>query len=36
MGRPVDLVERQCVEQRENWLRRGHILESAEGLYVAQ
>jgi len=36
MGRPVDLVERQCVEQSENWLRRRHILESAEGLYVAR
>lgn len=35
MGRPVDLVERQCVEQSVNWIRRRHILENARPLYVA-
>lgn len=33
-GRPVDLVERQCVEQSSNWIRRRHILNSARTLYV--
>jgi hypothetical protein len=36
MGRPVDLVERQCVEQSDNWIRRRHILENARTLYVAR
>lgn len=35
LGRPVDLVERQCVEQSANWIRRRHILESARLLYEA-
>lgn len=35
MGRPVDLVERQCIEQSANWVRRRHILENARELYVA-
>lgn len=35
MGRSVDLVERQCVEQSTNWIRRRHILENARMLYVA-
>jgi predicted nucleotidyltransferase len=34
-GRPADLVERQCVERSENWIRR-HILESARMIYVAR
>lgn len=33
-GRPADLVERQCVEQSSNWIRRRHILSSARALYV--
>ena len=33
--RPVDLVERQPIEQSENWLRRRAILESAKTVYVA-
>lgn len=33
-GRPVDLIERQCVEQSSNWIRRRHILGSARTLYV--
>ena len=36
MGRPADLVERQCVERSENWIRRRHILESARMIYVAR
>lgn len=35
VGRPVDLVERRCVEQSDNWIRRRHILEHASLLYVA-
>jgi uncharacterized protein len=34
-GRPVDLVERVLVEKSENYLRRKHILNSAESIYVA-
>jgi hypothetical protein len=36
LGRPVDLVERQCVEHSNNWIRRRHILESAQTFYVAR
>lgn len=36
LGREVDLVERQAVEQSENYIRRRHILESAEPVYVAR
>ena len=36
LGRPVDLVERKAVEQSENYIRRKHILESVEPLYVAR
>ena len=35
-GRPVDLVERQCVERSMNWIRRRHILEHARMIYVAR
>ncbi len=35
VGRTVDLVERRALEQSENYLRRCHILESAEPIYVA-
>jgi uncharacterized protein len=31
----VDLVERRAIEQSENYIRRRHILSSAEPLYVA-
>jgi uncharacterized protein len=34
LGRPVDLVERRLVEQSENYIRRGHILQSAQRLYA--
>jgi uncharacterized protein len=33
-GRKVDLVERAAVEESENWIRRRHILEHAEPVYV--
>ena len=35
LGRKVDLVEREAIEQSENYIRRRHILESEEPLYVA-
>jgi predicted nucleotidyltransferase len=34
-GRDVDLVERRTVERSENYIRRKHVLDSAETLYVA-
>lgn len=34
LGRPVDLVERDSVEQSENWIRRGNILQSARTIYA--
>ncbi|HSV74143.1 MAG TPA: nucleotidyltransferase domain-containing protein [Chthonomonadales bacterium] len=33
--RPVDLVDRQCVEQSDNTIRRRHTPDSAITLYVA-
>ncbi len=36
LGRNVDLHERQSVERSENYIRRRHILESAEPVYVAR
>ena len=35
LGRDVDLVERKCVEQSENYIRREHILRSLVPVYVA-
>ncbi len=35
LGREVDLVEREAVEQSENYIRRQHILEHVERVYVA-
>ncbi len=35
LGREVDLVERKCVEQSENYIRRNHILNSLKVVYVA-
>jgi uncharacterized protein len=32
-GRKVDLVEHRAVEESDNYLRRKHILESAEVIY---
>jgi len=34
-NRKVDLVERQAVEKSENYIRKRHILESVESIYVA-
>jgi len=33
--RPVDLVEREAIEESENWIRRRVILEHVRTLYVA-
>jgi predicted nucleotidyltransferase len=35
LGRKVDLVERKSVEISDNYIRRSHILNSLEPLYVA-
>jgi len=35
LGRKVDLVERRAVEKSENYIRRRHILQSVETIYVA-
>ena len=35
LGRAVDLVDRETVEQSRNWIRRRAILESARTLYAA-
>jgi uncharacterized protein len=34
-GRPIDLVERRLVECSENYIRREHILNHTETIYVA-
>jgi len=36
LDRKVDLVERRAVEKSENYIRRRHILESVEPIYVAR
>jgi uncharacterized protein len=35
LGLEVDLVERRAVERSENYIRRRHILQSVEPVYVA-
>jgi len=35
LGQKVDLVERQSIERSENYIRRRHILQSLETIYVA-
>jgi len=35
LARPVDLLDREEVEQSPNWLRRQAILESAKVIYAA-
>lgn len=35
-GREVDLVEKKSVEQSENYIRRKHILDHLEVIYVAR
>jgi predicted nucleotidyltransferase len=34
-GRPVDLIEKRLVERSENYIRRKHILNHMETIYVA-
>ena len=34
-GREVDLVDRRAVESSENYIRRRHILSTAEAIHVA-
>jgi hypothetical protein len=36
LERKVDLLERRAVEQSENYIRRRHILSTAEPVYVAR
>jgi len=36
LGHKADLVERRAVEKSENYIRRRHILESVELIYVAR
>ncbi len=36
LGRQVDLVERSAIENSGNYIRRRHILQSAEPVYVAR
>jgi predicted nucleotidyltransferase len=35
LGRKVDLVERKGVERSENYIRKKHILQNLETIYVA-
>jgi predicted nucleotidyltransferase len=35
LERKVDMVERESVEQSQNYIRRRHILQSVEAVYVA-
>jgi len=35
LRRKVDFVERQAVERSENYIRRRHMLQSVEAIYVA-
>ncbi|RZM82164.1 nucleotidyltransferase family protein [Leptolyngbya iicbica] len=35
LHRPVDLVSKTAIVQSRNWLRRRHILDSAQVIYVA-
>jgi len=35
LGRPVDLIDRNAVEQSRNYLRRRRILQEAEPIFVA-
>ena len=36
LGRRVDLVEREVIEQSEKYIRRRHILQSEESVYVTE
>jgi hypothetical protein len=34
VGRPVDLMDRGQIEHLRNWIRRQHILQTAQPVYV--
>ena len=34
LGRKVDLIERSQIEKHRNWIRREHILSTAQPIYV--
>ena len=34
LGRKVDLIERGKMERHRNWIRREHVLRSAQPIYV--
>ena len=34
LGRKVDLIERSQIEKHRNWIRREHILKTAQPVYV--
>jgi len=34
LGRKVDLIERSQIEKHRNWIRRKHILSTAQPVYV--
>jgi predicted nucleotidyltransferase len=36
LGREIDLVERKAVESSPNYIRRRHILQSAQVIYAAR
>ena len=36
LGRDVDLVTRRGIERSSNWIRREHILSSAEPIYASR
>ena len=36
LGREVDLVERKALEKSRNYIRRKHILQDAQTVYVAR
>ena len=35
-GRPVDLIDREAIEQSRNWVRRREILSTHETIYAAR
>ena len=36
LGRDIDLLTRRSVEQSHNWIRRQHILDTAEVVYESR
>ena len=36
LGRPVDLVDRDAVEESPNYIRRNEVLRTAEVFYAAR